>query len=132
VGSYPYTALSSGIPAIPLISITLTAPGDKPALSLECQAIPDTGSDCTLIPFDFLAKIKAQVNDRAIRIPVGGQVTLAVPYLVSLVFDRYTYQVHQVYGCPIETIGELLIIGRDILNLHRIEFDGQNQIFTVF
>jgi predicted nucleic acid-binding protein len=36
---------------------------------------------------------------------------------VGLVFDLYIYQVHQIYGCPIETIGELLIIGRDILNL---------------
>jgi hypothetical protein len=112
--------------------ITITTPGLKPVLSFEVQAILDTGSDCTLIPFDFLAKVKAQVSDRAIRIPVGGNVALAVPYLVGLVFDSYTYPVHQVYGCAMEDIGELLIVGRDILNLHRIEFDGLQQIFTVF
>lgn len=110
--------------------ITIATPGLKPALSFEVQAILDTGSDCTLIPFDFLAKVKAQVSDRAIRIPVGGNVTLAVPYLVGLGFDGYTYPVHQVYGCPMENIGELLIVGWDILNLHRIEFDGL--LFTVF
>jgi hypothetical protein len=112
--------------------LTISTPGLEPELSFEFQAILDTGSDCTLVPFDFLAKVKAQVCDRAIRIPVGGTVALAVPYLVGLVFDHHIYPVHQVYGCSVETIGELLIVGRDILNLHRIDFDGPRQQFTVF
>jgi hypothetical protein len=132
VGSYSYTALSSGIPAIPIMPVTIATPGLNPDISLELQAILDTGSDCTLIPFDFLAKVHAQVCDRAIRIPVGGETALAVPYLVGLVFDCQAYSVHQVYGCPMENIGKLLIIGRDILNYHWIEFDGLQQIFTVF
>jgi hypothetical protein len=90
------------------------------------------GFGCTLIFFDFLAKVKGQVSDRAIRIPVGGNVALAVPYLVGLVFDGHTHLVHQVYGCPMEAIGELPIVGRDILNLYRIEFDGLRQVFNVF
>jgi hypothetical protein len=112
--------------------VTILTPGPNPILSLEVQGILDTGSDCTLIPFSFLAKANAQVSDRAIQIPVGGKVLLAVPYLVGLTFDRYSYSVHQVYGCSQEGIGELLIIGRDILNLHRTEFDGAGQSFTVF
>lgn len=112
--------------------VTISTPGLNPMLNLETQGILDTGSDCTLIPFSFLAKVNAQVSDRAIQIPVGGKILLSVPYLVGLTFDRYTYSVHQVYGCPLESIGELLIIGRDILNLHRIEFDGTGQSFTVF
>jgi hypothetical protein len=55
-----------------------------------------------------------------------------VPYLVGLVLDCHTYPVHQVYGCSIDTIGELLIVGRDILNLHRVDFDGPRQQFTIF
>lgn len=112
--------------------VMISTPGLRAAISLELPAILDTGSDCTLIPFDFLTKVNAQVSDRAIQIPVGGKVALAVPYLVGLVFDRNTYPVHQVYGCSMESIGELLIIGRDILNLHRIEFDGPGHSFTVF
>lgn len=114
------------------MSLTLATPGLEPEFSFEFQAILDTGSDCTLVPFDFLAKVKAQVCDRAIRIPVGGTVALAVPYLVGLVFDRHIYPAHQVYGCSVDTIGDLLIVGRDILNLHRIDFDGPRQQFTVF
>jgi hypothetical protein len=121
-----------GIPAIPIMSLMIATPGLDPELSFEVQAILDTGSDCTLVPFDFLAKVKAQVSDRAVRIPVGGIVALAVPYLVGLVFDRHTYPVHQVYGCSVDTIGDLLIVGRDILNLHRADFDGPRQQFTIF
>jgi hypothetical protein len=73
------------------MSLTLATPGLEPELSFEFQSILDTGSDCTLVPFDFLTKVKAQVCDRAIRIPVGVKVALAVPYLVGLVFDRHTY-----------------------------------------
>jgi hypothetical protein len=110
----------------------LATPSLEPELSFEFQAILDTGSDCTLGPFDFLAKVKAQVCDRAIRISVGGKVALAVPYLVGLVFARHIYPIHQVYGCSVDTIVDLLIVGRDILNLHRIDFDGPRQQFTVF
>jgi hypothetical protein len=114
------------------MSLMIATPGLDPELGFEVQAILDTGSDCTLVPFDFLAKVKAQVCDRAVRIPVGGIVALAVPYLVGLVFDRHTYPVHQVYGCSVDTIGDLLIVGRDILNLHRADFDEPRQQFTIF
>jgi hypothetical protein len=53
--------------------VTISTPGSDPILSLEIQGILDTGSDCTLIPFSFLAKVNAQVSDRAIQIPVGGK-----------------------------------------------------------
>jgi hypothetical protein len=112
--------------------LTIATPGLDPELSFEVQAILDTGSDCTLVPFDFLSEVKAQVSDRAIRIPVGGKVALAVPYLVGLVFDRHNYPIHQVYGCSVDTIGDLLIVGRDILNLHRVDFDGPRQQFNIF
>jgi hypothetical protein len=131
VGSYSYTALFSDIPGIPIMPVMISTPGPNPILSVEIQGVLDTGSDCTLIPFNFLAKVNVQVSDRAIQIPVGGQVLLAVPYLIGLTFDRYTYSVHQVYGCSLENIGELLIIGRDILNLHRVEFDGLGQSFSI-
>jgi hypothetical protein len=38
---------------MPLMIVT---PGLEPELSFEFQSILDTGSDCTLVPFDFLAK----------------------------------------------------------------------------
>jgi hypothetical protein len=62
VGSYPYTAISSSIPGIPIMPVTISTPGSDPILSLEIQGILDTGSDCTLIPFSFLAKVNAQVS----------------------------------------------------------------------
>jgi hypothetical protein len=62
VGSYPYTAISSSIPGIPIMPVTISTPAFDPILGLEIQGILDTGSDCTLIPFSFLAKVNAQVS----------------------------------------------------------------------
>jgi hypothetical protein len=58
--------------------------------------------------------------------------TLGIPYEVGLVFDSYSYSNFRVFACSVEEMGELLIIGRDLLNLHRIEFNGQNLTFTIF
>lgn len=58
--------------------------------------------------------------------------TLGIPYEVGLVFDSYEHSSFQVFGCSVEEIGELLIIGRDLMNHYRIEFNGQALTFTIF
>ena len=57
--------------------------------------------------------------------------TLGIPYEVGLVFDKYNYNNFSVFGCPVTEMGELLIIGRDLINFHRLEFNGKNLTFTV-
>jgi len=131
VGTYNYTFLSPEIPAIPLISVQLTTPGQYRATQLECQAILDTGSDCTLVPIPLLVQVNAQIAGRSIRIPVGGSLTIGIPYYVGLIFDSYTHPVIRVFGCPVDDIGEILLIGRDLMNQYRIEFNGSNLTFTI-
>ena len=58
--------------------------------------------------------------------------TLGIPYEVGLVFDSYEYSSFQVFACSAEEMGELLIIGRDLMNHHRIEFNGRDLTFTIF
>ena len=113
MGIYSYTFVSTTIPPIPLISVTLYSPSSNYSLSLNCQAILDTGSDCTLIPIPFVTKVKGKASIGSVRIPFSGKMTLGIPYEVGLVFDEYEYSSFQVFACSVEEMGELLIIGRD-------------------
>ncbi|MEB3295217.1 MAG: hypothetical protein VKJ24_18845 [Synechococcales bacterium] len=131
MASYRYTALGDEIPSIPIISLELMQPGRFEVRSLLVSAILDTGSDCTIVPIPCLLKVNAQIADRPFRIPVGGQLSLAIPYEVGLRFDRFRHYVFRVYGCSAEEIGEMALIGRDLMNLYRIEFDGEREIFTI-
>ncbi|MBD1854524.1 MULTISPECIES: hypothetical protein [Leptolyngbya] len=93
MGTYRYTRIGSEIPAIPIVPLELIKPGRFEQPSIVGQAILDTGSDCTLIPIPWLMQIQAQIADRPIRIPVGGVVSLAIPYEVGLRFDQYRHLV---------------------------------------
>lgn len=131
MGTYRYTRIGSEIPAIPIIPLELIKPGRFEQPSVIGQAILDTGSDCTLIPIPWLMQVQAQVADRPIRIPVGGLVTLAIPYEVGLRFDQHRHLVFRVYGCPVDEIGDLAIVGRDLLNLYVVEFNGLEGVFSI-
>jgi hypothetical protein len=131
MGTYRYTRLGSAIPPIPIVPLELIKPGRFEGESIVGQAILDTGSDCTLVPLPWLIQVQAQVADRSLRIPVGGQVTVAIPYEVGLRFDRYRHFVFRVYGCPVDEIGDMALVGRDLLNLYRVEFDGVAGVFSI-
>jgi hypothetical protein len=131
MGTYRYTRLGSEIPPMPIVPLELIKPGRFEGESVVGQAILDTGSDCTLVPLPWLIQVQAQVADRSLRIPVGGQVTVAIPYEVGLRFDRYRHFVFRVYGCPVDEIGDMALVGRDLLNLYRVEFDGVAGVFTI-
>ena len=131
MGIYRYTRLGSEIPSIPIVPLELLKPGRFEGESIVGQAILDTESDCTLVPIPWLIQVKVQIADCPIRIPVGGQVSLAIPYEVGLKFDRYRHFVFRVYGCSVDEIGEMALVGRDLMNLYRIEFDGERGVFTI-
>jgi hypothetical protein len=132
VGTYSYKLVSVEIPPIPLIAVQLTAPGTLSDVRVDCQGILDTGSDCTLVPLPFLMRLNISPASRSVRLSFGGKETIGVPYEVGLIFDRYHKPDFRVIGCPVESISELLIIGRDLMNQYRIEFDGPNLRFTIF
>jgi hypothetical protein len=132
VGTYSYTFVSAEIPALPLMGVQLKKPTSNSSISLDCQAILDTGADCTLVPIPFVTRVEGRALKNSVRIPFGGQMTLGIPYEVGLVFDSYSYSNFRVFACSVEEMGELLIIGRDLMNQHRIEFNGQNLTFTIY
>jgi hypothetical protein len=46
--------------------------------------------------------------------------------------NRYRHFVFRVYGCSVDDIGEMALIGRDILNLYRFEFDAPHEVFAIY
>ena len=132
MASYAYTLLGENIPAAPLIQVTLSTPGIEPAIALECSAFLDTGADCTLVPFDLLVRVQAQVAGASEQIlGTAQQTTSVVPYFVGMSFDCYFHPVIRVRGCPNEVLGGIILIGRDLLNQYCIEFNGPEKICTI-
>ncbi len=132
MASYPYVELGGGIPPIPILAIELFGSGANERLTAMTEGILDTGSDCTLVPLDVLMKVKARPVDRAMRVPVCGELVLAVPYAVGLRFDRYEIAACLVLGCDGAAIGNVALMGRDLMQAYRIEFDGTRSVFTIF
>jgi hypothetical protein len=130
--THPYTPLSNQLPAIPILPLHLHPPATNPSSRHKIQGILDTGSDCTLIPIPDLIRVNARVIDRAIRVPVCGQNIIAIPYAVGITFDTNYLSACSVFGCSIEELGELSIIGRDLMNRYQILFNGSALEFTVF
>ena len=131
---YKYTVLGNGeIPAAPILKIEIRSLDKNNFKTADCLAFLDTGSDCTLIPLNFLAKIQAKVASSLTNIQVagvGGKNVTVYPYYVSVEIDRYTLPFVKVYGCGIEDTQGIAILGRDVLNQLCIKFDGKKEIFT--
>ncbi len=133
MGSYAYTSLGTEIPAAPLLQVQLATPGDNPPIALGCTAFLDSGADCTLVPFEFLIRVKATIAGA--RETVSGTAkgsTVVVPYFVGLKFDRFVLKVVRVRGCSSEDLGGVILIGRDLLNLFVLELNGPGLTYTIF
>ena len=131
MGVYRYTKLDQDLPPIPILQIQLMQPGAVRRAGLICSAILDTGSDCTLIPIPLLQRVSARIIGRVVQIPVGGVTTVAIPYVVGVAFDQHHLSALKVFGCPENDIGDMLLIGRDLMNRYRIEFDGPKLEFEI-
>jgi hypothetical protein len=65
------------------------------------------------------------------RIPVCGIEVVGVPVMVGLMFGQYELSKVCVYGVSSEELGGVGLVGRDILNRFKIEFDGPEMQFEI-
>ena len=129
--TYSYQTNFPNIPPIPILTLQLFLPGNSDSLRIPCPVILDTGADCSLLPLKLLMQAKAKPTQGVRRIPVCGIEALAVPVEIGLMFSEFILPNVRVYGCSDEDIGEIGILGRDILNRYSVEFDGRSQTFTI-
>jgi hypothetical protein len=131
VAQYAYQSISSEAPEIPILTVNLFLPGDNRSPKISCISILDTGSDCTLLPITLLMQARARPTQGLRKIPVCGIEVSAIPFFVGLTFGQYELPNIRIYGVGTEEIGTAGLIGRDILNQFKIDFNGPELTFEI-
>jgi predicted aspartyl protease len=132
---YPYQVISTNpqVPPAPILLVTLFHPIQKDDRFYELDAFLDTGADATLIPLEAVSVLRLPLLDE--RVPVvgvGGAVTNGFFCRAEIQLGDKRLSMVKIVACEAAAIGrrDQMILGRDILNLCCIRFDGQQQQFS--
>lgn len=113
-------------PAAPVVKVTLHNEETNRSLSDVLMQL-DTGADISLIPQSTATELNLPIVDRQISlITFDGTESSYSLFQVKLQLDRYTFR--GIYSVVEQDYG---IIGRDILNLLPILFDGPQQEWKI-
>lgn len=113
-------------PNTPYIPVTVKNTFGFMPKEFFCEALLDTGSDFSIFPLRELEAIGLQPigNDMVLQ---GVSYARVRPFAASLVIgDR------QILAAPLGWNHDISILGRDVLNLWRIDFDGPLSTFTLY
>ena len=131
--SFNYVNVGNGKPLAPIIGIKITAPEwlDKSG-EYSIDAFLDTGSDCTLIPLEIISSLDLSIVDSYVEITgvAGGRVDGYACY-ANIWLGEKCVRSDRVYGCESKSLENRVLIGRDVLNQCRVEFDGINSRLTI-
>lgn len=116
---HPYTPGRVPAPRLPL---SVGVPGGTSAP--ESLALVDSGADRTLVPQAIISQVHATEVDRLeFEVGGGGLITLPI-YRVTLAVRGFAPLVADVAASDGE---EVVLLGRDVLNLYAITLDGPNR-----
>jgi predicted aspartyl protease len=114
-------------PPSPFVMVLLAHP-DSPDQFVELPAQVDTGADRTVIPDFARETLGLQCRRKAMFAGFGGQVQ------ELSVFDA-VLGIKGTAPLPVEVLAHPnephVLLGRDVLNRHRIVFDGPNQSLEI-
>lgn len=114
-------------PPAPFVYVTASRP-DQPAEQAQWPAQIDTGADRTVVPPELVDALSLGETG---EIPVGGlggRVTLVRIYLVSLAVRDLQPVLVEVAAVPGESH---VLLGRDVLNMHRVVLDGPRLVCEI-
>jgi hypothetical protein len=107
-------------PSAPFVHVSLRRPGEASSLD-DVPAQLDTAADRTVIPTALVARLGLVPLDELPVSGFGGQVLLVPTYLVEVTVRGQPTR-------PVEVLsheGEPhILLGRDVLNHHRLLLDG--------
>jgi hypothetical protein len=129
---FQYT-LVEGKAAIPIVELYFENPGNPSFTTSTNFAVVDTGSDVTILPYTIINKLQVRslVGTQTIRIKGFGRESVGVPYLVKVGFSKNNYIYSKVFAVADDVLDNQVILGRDILNLYVVTFNGPNLTFTI-
>lgn len=109
---------------VPAIILDLSDPAGAVTIS-SVSAHLDTGADQTVVPLPLIQRLGVRPIGRAVAKGYGGLTATVDVFEVSLFIPNLGVYPLQVLGHSAEPY---VLIGRDILNLFRITYDGPNQV----
>lgn len=123
--SHPYD--TRYYPPMPAIEVALSAPEADFSLG-PVPTIIDTGADITVVPKEYLARLRAPVVASGyLRSPWGERHKIKI-YEVNL-----RVGVHNLYEIEVasEPGGREVLLGRDVLNQLNLQLNGPNETVVV-
>jgi hypothetical protein len=129
---FQYT-LVEGKAAIPIVKLYFQNPGNPSFSASTDFAVVDTGSDVTIVSYTIISKLQVRslVDTQTIKIKGFGRESVGVPYLVKVGFSNNNCIYSKVFAVADDVLDDQVILGRDILNLYVINFNGPNLTFTI-
>lgn len=114
-------------PAAPQVEIWLGPPDGSFRLG-PLQALIDTGSDATVVPQAMLRPLRLQVDDRKyLRSPWGDRHVVDI-FMMDIGIVGLRLPVVEVVA---DTIGDEVIVGRNVLNMLRVLLDGPKHTLEI-
>jgi predicted aspartyl protease len=114
-------------PPAPFVHVTVRNPLTGAAL-VDTPALVDTGADRSVLPVS-VAEALSLVRHTEVTIEgVGGERMTLATFIVDFAIRQHAFQ----RVAPVALEGEShIILGRDVLNHHRIVLDGPNLALEV-
>jgi predicted aspartyl protease len=132
---YPYRVISNDplVPPAPILRVGLFNPVRDGDRLYEVDAFLDTGADCTLIPLEVVSVLRLPfLGDRFPVQGVGGAMTTGFLCEAGIQLGEIRLPLLEILTCEAIVVGghDQMILGRDVLNLLCVKFDGRRQQFS--
>jgi predicted aspartyl protease len=130
MGCYIYSGKqSSKTPPAPILQIQIGHPSNS-SNQVTCNALIDTGADFTFIPEVLLARVDVRPygKPKTMQGAANGEAP-TIRCKVAILIDGKFYPSVTVWSWATEE--NIILIGRDLLNLCYSKFDGPSLMFYV-
>jgi hypothetical protein len=117
------------VPPAPFAQVTLIRPGADSRLVELFPAQLDTAADCTVIPQDLVSQLDLQPTGSKLVQGFAGVIQQRTTFGVSLQFRGHEQRV--LLNCIADDAEPYVLIGRDMLNRFRIQFDGPDGVVQI-
>jgi predicted aspartyl protease len=114
-------------PPAPFVPVTLSDPINSSVVA-TAPAQVDTAADRTVVPMRIIESLGLEPIDDLYVSGFGGSIHKISVYLVTLALQTFPPETLRVLAHANE---KYVLLGRDVLNNHRIILDGPNQILEI-